>query len=296
MRRSSSSASAEAAGAAEVGSAAAGTFRKRSRQLGQDRIEQRDEVDRVTPGVALLAALAAAESADQAREHRRRLDPGAPIEQLERLVDEVDGVPTGEEVVVGRRGEQQVRDRGRILAVGDGGEERPLGAFLVAHLDELPKPGLQLIQRYVARGQRIEHEAGRPAGAVARDVHQPMIQRERAPPAPAGLERCPYFFPCSMQGNPGDCQRTRGIAKYRPRCAAGGGSSGAHAGEAAQCAADAVRRDDGLGRIPQGEVSSNWEKLSHHTPKRDGTEPITPKRNSKRRLIHWNRRVWRAVP
>ena len=79
----------------------------------------------------------------QRREHRLRALPARDVERLERLVDEVERVPTVEVAVVGRGGEEHVRELLLRGAGADGGDEGALGGLGVAHLDEAAEQARQ---------------------------------------------------------------------------------------------------------------------------------------------------------
>ena len=140
---SSASKSAAASSASTVSTSASRSLQPRSGGRGQRlgssanaRLEQRHQVDRISPGVALLHALGGRQLRRQRREHRLGLLPAGQVERLQRLVGEVEHVADLEVAVVGAGGEQHV---GELLGRGarpHGRDQRPLGALGVAHLDE----------------------------------------------------------------------------------------------------------------------------------------------------------------
>ena len=133
------------------------------------------------PGVELLRPPRHREPGHEAGQDRRCLLPADHVEQLARLVDEVERVPTVEEEVIGRRGRQNVGKGGRRHAGGGRGQERALGAIGVADVDEATEPPLQAIgcKGNIARREGIEREARRLPCAVAGDVDQTVVKGER---------------------------------------------------------------------------------------------------------------------
>ena len=69
--------------------------------------------------------------------------PADLVEALASLVDEVERMSAVREGAIRRRREQQVRERGRRGAICDGGKQRALGGFAMAHGGPVPQPTLQ---------------------------------------------------------------------------------------------------------------------------------------------------------
>ena len=69
--------------------------------------------------------------------------PADDVERLERLVREVEDVAGADVAVVGRRGEEHVRELPVVGARAHGRDDAALGALRVAHLDELAEPALE---------------------------------------------------------------------------------------------------------------------------------------------------------
>jgi hypothetical protein len=82
--------------------------RERVRQLRERVVEQRDEIDRVPPGIRLLHPVRAGQLRRQRRQHGLRVLPAGDVERFQRLVDEVEGVPTVEVAVISRSREEHV--------------------------------------------------------------------------------------------------------------------------------------------------------------------------------------------
>jgi hypothetical protein len=106
--------------------------------------------------------------------------PADQVEQLEGLVCEVERVPLIEEEVVRARGEDHLRD---LLLAQPDADRRPQAALRRlgrARLDEAAKPGPVHLGPRLPRGQRLQVEVRRLAGRVARDVHEPVVERAGA--------------------------------------------------------------------------------------------------------------------
>ena len=105
--------------------------------------------------------------------------------------------------MIGRGGEEHVGELARRCAAADGRYQRALGAFGVAHLDEVPEPDSSRPARSPAR-ERVEREAAaRPSGVgrrrpdpgrarrasssrePRRQVHEAGERRQAAEPASA---------------------------------------------------------------------------------------------------------------
>src|SRR5215213_3706961 len=132
------------------------------------------------PGVEFLRSPRHRQPGHEAGQDRRCLLPADHVEQLARLVDEVERVPTVEEEVIGRRGCQNVGKDRWWHAGGGRGQERALGTVGVPDLDEATEPSLQAIGRKgnIARWEGIEREAGRLPCTVAGDVDQAVVEGE----------------------------------------------------------------------------------------------------------------------
>jgi hypothetical protein len=89
----------------------------RALQLGRRVADQRGDVDRVAPRRGLLHALRADERRHEGGQHLAGVLPADQVEQLERLVGEVQGVAGVQVQVVRARREDQVRDRRRLQAL-----------------------------------------------------------------------------------------------------------------------------------------------------------------------------------
>jgi hypothetical protein len=64
--------------------------------------------------------------------------PADQVEAFASLVDEVDRMAAVREGAVGRRREQQARERGRRGPAGDGGEQGALGSVAMTHGRPVP--------------------------------------------------------------------------------------------------------------------------------------------------------------
>ena len=115
--------------------------------------------------------------ADHARQHGSGVLPADQVEALASLVDEVERVSAVGEDAVRRRREQQARERGRRGAVRDGGEQRALGGFAMAHGAPVPQPALEGREVGPAR-ERGALPARRLAIAVRGDAPGAVEQRE----------------------------------------------------------------------------------------------------------------------
>ena len=149
------------------------------RQARERVLEQRDQVDRVAPGVRLLHPLGERELRRQRGEHRLRALPAGDVERLERLVDEVERVAAVEVAVVGRGREEHVGELLGRRARADGRDERALGALRVAHLDEAAEPAREPRGLDRVAGQRLEREARRLASGVGGHVGKAVVERGR---------------------------------------------------------------------------------------------------------------------
>src|SRR5215218_796303 len=132
------------------------------------------------PGVEFLRSPRHRQPGHEAGQDRRCLLPADHVEQLARLVDEVERVPTVEEEVIGRRGCQNVGKGGWGYVGGGRCQERALGAVGVTDLDEAPEPPSQAIgcKGNTARWEGIKCEAGRLPCTVAGDVDQTVVEGE----------------------------------------------------------------------------------------------------------------------
>ena len=145
-------------------------------QLGEGPLQERDQVDRVAPGVRLLHA------------RRRWRRTGARLVRtasacsqptrssgLERLVDEVERVAAVEVAVVGAAAKSMSASSAGVGAgARSRSDERALGPSRVAHLDELAEPGVERGPVGTsAVGSGSSGEARRLPVAVARDWTRP---------------------------------------------------------------------------------------------------------------------------
>ena len=148
---------------------------ERFRDLSHGIAQQRHQIDRVAPRVPLLAPHRQAEGLDQRGQHPAGVLPTDPVQQLERLVHEVDDVPAVQVDVVGGRRAHQVGQLGVRHALVDGGQQAALGAFGAPHLHEIPEPALEMLPRNLLILKRRNLELGGAAGAVPGDVDQPVV-------------------------------------------------------------------------------------------------------------------------
>ena len=144
-------------------------------QLLEGGFEQRDEVDRVAPGVGLLHPLGERELRRQRGQHRLGPLPARGVERLQGLVDEVERVPAVQVAVVGGGGEEHVGELLRRGAGANGRDDRPLRAVGVAHLDEAAEPAAQPFRIHLAR-QRVERKPRRLHRRVGGDVRQTVVE------------------------------------------------------------------------------------------------------------------------
>ena len=157
--------------------------RLRPRASGSSReraLEQRDEVDRVPPGVRLLHPLGEGELRRQRPEHRLGALPAGDVERLERLVDEVERVPAVEVAVVGRGGEEHVRELARRRAR----RGRPRRARARRPRRRAPRRSCRNQSREPRRlGRRPgSGSSGKRGGLLAEsdgDVGEPVVERRR---------------------------------------------------------------------------------------------------------------------
>ena len=121
---------------------ATGAFPERPRQLGASARHERDEIDRMAPGVALVGAACAHQLVHHRRQDRGGVLAADQADALERLVDEIQRVAAVGERPIGRRAQHEVGDRGEVL-LRDHREQGALGGIPVPHLDPLPEPSPQ---------------------------------------------------------------------------------------------------------------------------------------------------------
>ena len=106
--------------------------------------------------------------------------PADVVEQLERLVTEVEDVACVQIDPVRRRGEDHAGYLAGGYAEVDGSSETPLGALVVADLDEAAEPSFEDLGASLPRGQRIDQEAGRSSGALGGYLSDALVEGERA--------------------------------------------------------------------------------------------------------------------
>ena len=133
----------------------------------------------MAPGVVLLHPLRRGDLRGNRREHRLGPFPAGDVERLERLVREVEGVSEIEVAVIGRGGEEHVRELVRRRAGTHGGDDRALGALGVAHLDEPAEPAAEPFGLDLPRRERSEPEAGCVSRALVGHVGEALEERSR---------------------------------------------------------------------------------------------------------------------
>ncbi len=116
---------------------------------------------------------------DDARQHGSGVLPAYQVEALASLVDEVERMSAVGEGAVRRRREQQPCERGRRIAVGDGGEQGAFGGFAMAHGAPVPQPSLEGGKVGLA-GERRAFPSRRLAIAVRGDASGSVEQRKIA--------------------------------------------------------------------------------------------------------------------
>ena len=130
----------------------------------------------MAPGIPLLAADCGAQPVDQRGQNPVGMVPSDAVEQLERLVDEVDHVAAVEIEMVGGRGHDHVGDVGAGRALPHRGQQaafRPLGA---ADLDKVAQPALEVLVGNLLVVQGADLELGRHSRTVPRHVNKPVKQ------------------------------------------------------------------------------------------------------------------------
>ena len=95
------------------------------------------------PGVLFFAAAGGHQLVNNRRQHVFRMLPADQVQQLERLVGEVEQVPSPGVEAVGGGGEDQVGQFGRRCAVVDSGPQCALGAVAVPNERPIAEPALQ---------------------------------------------------------------------------------------------------------------------------------------------------------
>src|SRR5215207_522808 len=103
--------------------------------------------------------------------------PADQVEAFASLVDEVERMAAISEGTVRRRPKQEAGERSRRGAAGDGGEERALGGFAMAHGGPVPQPPPEGGKIGPARERRTL-PARRLAVAVGRDAARTMEKGE----------------------------------------------------------------------------------------------------------------------
>jgi hypothetical protein len=81
--------------------------------------------------------------------------------------------------MVGRGREEHVRELSMRGTRANGGDQRPLGSFVVAHLDAAPEQPREPRRLELRRRQRCEREARRLPRRVLRDVGGAVVERHR---------------------------------------------------------------------------------------------------------------------
>ena len=117
---------------------------------------------------------------DEAGQHEAGVFPTYVVEKLERLVAEVDDVPSVYVDPVGRRREDHIG----YFTLGDAqidcSSKAALGPLIVAHLYESAEPFLEHLGSRLARWEWIDQEPRRSSGALRRHVPYPLVQGEGA--------------------------------------------------------------------------------------------------------------------